>query len=291
MRRADLGRAVFFTVASFLVAATACGIDAIGTAPFGLADAGGGEGDGDPTSEADVVLGDGSTDEPAPDATFDADAGVVDADADADVFVVGPSFCQEASLIACYRFEGSVVDESAPAVGAPTTSTNVTFVPGLPAHGSALRHQPTTVLQLPDDPSWDSTNITVEFWVKLQTLPLAGTRGGIFDNSRAYAVFIQPNGAARCGTANLDSPALPLDTWTHVACVWNAANTTVTVYVNGAATASVSSPSNMPIASTEPAAIGSNIPSGDPLDGLIDGLRIFGSVRSAAQIAAAAQMK
>ena len=263
-------------------AIAACGLDAIGTLAPSLTD-GGSAGDLDAIAfdafspdEASASMSDGSQME---DASIDAPP---------DVVQIGPSFCQASSLIACYRFENTVVDESAPAIGAPTTSTNVTYVAGPPGHGNALRSQASTVLQLPDDPSWDSTNITLEFWVNIQSLPATGVRGGIFDNSRNYAVFIESTGVARCGTANLDSTVLPLKTWTHVACVWNATLGSVTVYVNGQQTGTLSS-SNMPIASTAAAAIGSNIPSGDPLDGMIDGLRIFSSVRTPTEIAAAAK--
>lgn len=273
-----MGIRVARALAVGVFAATACGIDAVGSAPAPDGSDGGPEVDGALSST------DGSL-EDAP--TADGSLDVLAFDTESDVLVVGPAFCQEPSLVACYRFENGVVDESSPPIGSPTTATDVTYVPGPPGHGNALRVQSTTVLQLPDDPTWDATNITLEFWVNIQTLP--ATRGGIFDNSRGYAVFIQSNGVARCGTASLDSTVLPLATWTHVACVWDATLGNVIVYVNGSQTGTLSAPANMPIASTEPAAIGSNIPSGDPLDGMIDGLRIFSSVRSPAQIAAAAQ--
>lgn len=264
-----------------VVAVAACGLEATGS----LAPTLGGETDAGIDVIGDSSAGpiDASSTEDAPSTLPDGSA----SDAGPDV-VEGPSFCQEASLIACYRFEGAITDESAPPIGAPTTSADVTYVAGPPGHGKAFRSQADTVLQLPDDPTWDSTDITLEFWVNIQSLPVSPARGGIFDNSRNYAVFILASGVARCGTANLDSTVLPLKTWTHVACVWNATQSTVTVYVNGQQTGTVSS-GLMPIASTEPAAIGSNIPSGDPLDGMIDGLRIFSSVRTATEIAAAAK--
>jgi hypothetical protein len=284
-RAVSLRRAPFLCV----VAVTACGIDAVGSAPSPDGSDGGIETDGGSSATDGALADDGSTstDGPPPDAS-DGPLDVQSGDAGPDVVVVGPSFCQEPSLSACYRFENAIVDESTPAVGAPTTATGVTYAAGPPGHGNALRVQSNTVIHLPDDPSWDATNVTVEFWVNIQTLPASGSRGGIFDNQRNYAVFIMPNGVARCGTANLDSTVLPLETWIHVACVWNATPDSVTVYVNGSQTGTLVS-SNMPLSSTSIAAIGSNLPSGEHLDGMIDGLRIFSSVRSPAQIAAAAR--
>ncbi len=163
------------------------------------------------------------------------------------------------SLVACWRFEGTVMDG--------TANGN---------HGT---------VRVPDSASLDAQNgLTLETWLWADVLPPAG-RAGLVDNEGQYGFFVTSLGELRCTVGGVViSPAGAVTTgpWMHVACSWN--GTVARLYKNGAEIA------NAPIAGTlgkrtnDGLAIGGNSPSGDPLSGKLDELRIWNVGRDADDI-------
>lgn len=214
----------------------------------------------------------------APDAQPDA---VPDAPGDADVL----DFCDSAGgdLIACFELEGSVQDGSLNAIA--TTTNAVTFVSG--KLGMAARIGATSTISIPENSLLDPTAITIEAWINPSQLPAAGTRAGIADNNGQYGFFLQPGGALQCigltATANIAA-----NVWTHVACTYDG---TTRLYAGGIQVgATAGGGGNLGSGGTTGTSIAGDNPSGSPLNGDIDQLRIFKRARTAAEICAAADL-
>jgi hypothetical protein len=109
---------------------------------------------------------------------------------------------------------------------------------------------------------------------------------GLFDSDGRYGLFVHDKGDLRClrGGAVANMTNMPLDTWTHAACVFGGGK--LRLYVNGALAKEVSA--DAPLAGSGSNAIGSNAPSGDSLDGRIDDFRVWNVARSGSEICAAA---
>jgi hypothetical protein len=233
---------------------------------------------------------------PTPDAAQAAEGGAAPPDGSASVdgpeetavdtgIDAGPPFCDpsDSSLIACFRFEGSVTDESSNAI--VPSSSSVTYAAGVRGR-AAVFTPPDGRITLPNAAVWNAAHFTVEAWVSPQSLPLQGTRAGILDSDSRFGVFVYGPGTIDClaQSVHLVGPTLSVGQWTHVACTYDGA--TVTLYVDGVsrATAALGGAGS----SSATTVIGGNSPSGDPFDGAIDELRVFSMARSAAQIVAAA---
>lgn len=78
-----------------------------------------------------------------------------------------------------------------------------------------------------------------------------------------------------------DTRTFPLNAWTHVAVTYHAATTTMQLYVNGQL---VSSNASVPAYTAEPVFIGSHSGAGGFFTGQIDEVRIWKTVRTAAEI-------
>lgn len=144
-----------------------------------------------------------------------------------------------------------------------------------------------------DDPAlahaagiWSYTALSVELWLRPAQIPTGTARAGLVDKDGSFGVFLRPNGDISCTmSASLSAPGVAsVNKWVHVACTSD--GTTTRLYIDGVETSSGSA-SSLP-QQTALVAIGGNSPSGDPLAGDLDTLRVYKRARSAQEIAAAA---
>ena len=109
------------------------------------------------------------------------------------------------------------------------------------------------------------------------TLPQTGARAGLVDEDGEYGLFIYPSGVLYCSaggaTASSLTGAIVAGTWQKVACSYD--GTAVRLSINDAVVATT--PNTAPVTTGQPGglSIGSNSPSGDDFDGLVDDVRIF----------------
>jgi hypothetical protein len=236
----------------------------------------------------------------APDTVQLADSGSVedtrpDDDADADSPDVAPlPFCDssDATLIACYRFEQAEHamqpwDESK--YGHHGTATKVAYAAGPPGAGKAIVVDNMSLVRVPYFATLGVTSqLTIEAWIKVRTLPATG-RAGIVDDNGRYGLFIHPMGIlqATAPTALYSAPIITTGVWLHVAYTYDGAKQVL--YVSGLQiTSQALAGGTYGMSDGSGLAIGSNSPSGDPLDGSIDSVRIFKVARTPAQICEAA---
>lgn len=235
--------------------------------------------------EADTA--DSAIDSEQPD-TFVVDGSLDAAEADTAEAAVEtrPPFCDDLdpTLIGCFRFEGNGKDESS--YMNDLTVVGATYVPGV--DGQAIAFGPSTRVTIVDTPSLAvTTQLTIELWLRLRTLPSTG-RMGLVDDDGRFGLFVYPPGTARA-----QSP-MPLDTatnlatatWVHVAYTFD--GETMTMFLGGKVSSTQSAPGAFGGASGAGMAIGGNSPSGDPLDGDIDSLRLYRVARTPKQICEAA---
>ncbi len=207
-------------------------------------------------------------------------------DASADATSDGPAaFCDSSdpTLVGCWQFENDVVDASGHNNnGLATGVTYATGIVGMAAELSAASH-----IAVADSTSLKPPQLTIEGWIYPTMLPGTGARMGVFDQDGAYGLFIYP-GQIDCfvSTTVTATVALPLATWTHVACTYDGAKGIV--YVNGVQVATAGGGSPLGAGNTNGAALGGNSPSADTLVGRIDQYRVFNVPRTAAQICRAA---
>jgi hypothetical protein len=193
----------------------------------------------------------------------------------------------DGTLRLCLRFDDGVRDESGAARS--VSADQVNLEPGAPGAGQAARLTEASSIRVPDSDGLDLTTFTVEAWIKLERLPTGTGRAGIVDKDARYGAFVLPNGALACSArgALATSPAdsIPVGRWVAVACTAN--GTSVSSFVGGRrqAEAAAAAPTGDPTAGL---AVGSNMPSGDPLIGHLDNLRIWSRVLAEAEICAAA---
>jgi hypothetical protein len=204
-----------------------------------------------------------------------------------------PPFCVpgDSTLVACYDFEDAddpLLDGSAYANDGNDVH-DVKPVAGPPGRGQALAFDTLSVAAVPDDPSLNLRSAaTLELWVRATTLPPAGGRAGLLDNNGQYGLFLAPDGTVRCSmgaTVPIGLHVVP-GVWTHIACTYD--GQTMRMYQDGVAGTSAATTVTMTDGSADGMRVGQNSPSGDVLDGAIDGVRIFSVGRSAAQICRAA---
>jgi hypothetical protein len=197
----------------------------------------------------------------------------------------GVPFCDAAdpSLLLCLRFENEVRDESSHML--LPTSAMLTYAPGVRGQGAVFT-PPSDAIFFPNASLWNVASVTVEAWVRPHSLPGPGARTGVLDSDGRFGLFVYAPGTIDClvQTVHLVGPVLATDQWAYVACTYDGA--TVTLYVGGKPHASAPLPAAGSSEGTT--GIGQNSPSGDPLDGEVDELRVFSVARTAAQIAAAA---
>lgn len=257
-------------IGAFVLAGAACGLDVVGTAVPDAAppDA---TTDGVAPSDAADASGDGAPDGAPPDASTDADADAA--------FDAGPPFCDptDAELVLCMRFESDVSDDSSH--HQTIAAANVSYANGV--HGKAATLGATSAMTIADASAWVYTHVTFETWVRFDATPPGGTRMGLLDHDLSFGVFYQPDNTVTCNMGAVVSASVPTGKWTHLACVADGAKTTL--YIDGVAKSSTAS-GNVSQTNAN-IAIGGNSPSGDPLTGALDDLRVFARARTAAEIA------
>jgi hypothetical protein len=127
--------------------------------------------------------------------------------------------------------------------------------------------------------------VTLEAWVQPEQLPAAGQRAGIIDRDGHYGLFLLPGGDVGCsrnGTMVTVPAGVRPGEWSSIACAASASE--IAVWVNGARRGAGPSADGAAGPASSPVSVGSNSPSGDNLQGLIDNVRIWTRVRSEAEL-------
>ncbi len=208
------------------------------------------------------------------------------------------AFCDpsDPSLAACWEFEPGadptrLVDGSG--YGNHGSIAGAGTMPGIA--GEALVLNDDTVVAVPDSISLDADiALTIEGWVRLSESP--APRAWLVDNQAQYGLSIDAAGFVRCDGAN--SPAVSatpvlVGAWTHVACTFDGGAQRMRIYINGAlsdddiARDSLRSnpPTDLVVGGDSPC---NAAPCNEGLRGAVDQLRVWRSVRSAAELCAAA---
>ena len=186
---------------------------------------------------------------------------------------------------------------------------NTTFTNGVVSNAFAFNGS-NAFVRISTDPTLNpSTGFTIEGWIYFTgtTNPLSSIfskwgDAGTFVNQQSYTFEVLPTGALEFGIADstnqgptplmhFDSPVstIPLNTWTHVAAVYDTNSGTRSIYANGVLVASTN---NTPItnvfAGTADACIGArlsdmNVPV-DFFPGFIDELSFYSTALNATQI-------
>jgi hypothetical protein len=246
-----------------------------------LASGGGGADGSVSLDDGGVSLDDGGAPE---DAAFDA----AFADRLPSVDLSTPFCVGSPALAACYRFEDSahptqIRDDSS--YGNHATASNVLFAAGI--RGNAAAVGSASSIRAPDSVSLDAKSaLTLELWVRPESLPAAGGRYGLVDDDGQYGLFIGAGGDLRCSVnaTTLSSAAGEIDVgaWSYVACTYDGA--TLRLYHDGRLLTSMPETGGVSMGNANGLAIAGNSPTGDELLGLIDDLRIWLIARTAKEI-------
>src|SRR5262245_11018358 len=130
---------------------------------------------------------------------------------------------QDPNLVACFRFEGAVQDESPTRLGPASLVNAGSFVAG--PDGQAMSVDPMTIMQFQDSPALAPSRVTIEAWLRPRRLPALGERMGIVDRVGVFGLFVMPAGELECRAlvngaiaSVAAADALQIDTWSSVAC-------------------------------------------------------------------------
>lgn len=201
-----------------------------------------------------------------------------------DIAPAGLCDTADASLIACFAFEGDA-DDGSQHHFKPEEARNLSYEAG--QGGQALRLTRGSSLRFRHDPAWTAPAMTIDVWINPASLPKKG-RYTVIDSGGKPSLFLMSDGKIRCtigGERNVPYPLVP-GQWTHIACLSD--GQTQRLYVNGV---EIDQSSSGPVLASgeQPIFIGSEEPSGkDELDGMLDSLRLFGRALSPREICAAA---
>ncbi|MEP6864813.1 MAG: LamG domain-containing protein [Deltaproteobacteria bacterium] len=223
-------------------------------------------------------------DDDAASAQLDAAGPIVGADAVPMPLDAAPQavFCDttDTQLVACYRFENNLTDDSSHHNNGSATET---YANG--KAGKAVVIGTTNGIDIADSASFDVTDLTIEAWISPAAIPTGTNRAGILDCEGQYGFFLHPNGDLICTAGgSVNAPAsVQANRWTHVACTH--ANNTISIYADGVLITSGPATA-LPTGSTSGLTLGGNNPAngGSPLDGMLDQVRLFGVGRTAQQI-------
>lgn len=195
-------------------------------------------------------------------------------------------FCDttDGTLVACYAFENNTQDGTNHNLDA--TMTNVSFPNG--KVGKAMQFGATSAADVNENAMFDLDALTIEAWIFPTVLPAPGRRMGVFDNDGQYGLFLHENGRLQCTLTNGPSLGfdanIPANTWTHVACAYDGANSAL--YVNGVAVTKGNGGATLSTGGTTGISIAADNPpgAGSQLIGLIDQMRIYSVDRGEAAI-------
>jgi hypothetical protein len=263
-----------------LIAAAACGIDAVGTKlrESTPAESGIDGGATDATNDEPMDGANADSGEPT-DASADAPADAGDGAA----LDAGPLCAPSAvGLLACFRFEGSATDES-PSPLVPLSAANIGYAIGHEGQGAVFTPaSPKTDLRLPHA-TFNTAQMTIEVWLEPASLPATGERFSIVDMEGRFGVTLQPDGTFRCRSLATTKKAA-IGKWIHLACVND--GTTMSAYVDGKIDTSVA---NVLGTTSDFIGVGEDSTStNDTFDGMMDNLRIWTRGLTAPEVAAAA---
>lgn len=246
----------------------------------------------DPDPMPDGGEPDGRVPPPEPDSGVieepDPDGGEMEPEEDSAVPEPTPAFCDlgSAALVACWPFDGDFKDYSGmgnDAVGGP----NAAFEAG--QNGQALRTGGSSV-SLQDNGTLDLQSVTMEVWFNAELVGMNSSF--LFDNDGQYYLRLLDTGAFRAvfyaapndadsysSTAGL----IEANTWTFVAATYD--GNKVVLYKDGVFDSEFERTLPSDISNTAPIHLGSGSPTSSlPLQGLIDGIRIFNAALSPAEI-------
>ena len=184
-------------------------------------------------------------------------------------------------LVACYEFEGNASDLSGHNHDAATA--NLLFVPGM--SGSAMLFAANSAADVPGSAAFDVAALTIEAWVQPSALPAQSKQSVVLDVDMQYALFINDDGTLTCdlhGVSKFSTiGAVVAGAWSHVACTYDGAM--ARIFLNGNLAAVHAGTGGLSTGG-HAMAIAANSPSGSPLVGLIDQLRLLGVSRTGPQI-------
>lgn len=208
---------------------------------------------------------------------------------------VGEGACATPDLLLCLRFEQDLRDESprrlAPLDPPPDVVITKDAERGLV--GFFGKQPAPTPFRLKHDASWELTQYSFDAWV----FPGKETRGryGLIDRPQRFGVYLYDQGSASlwmaCGLHDQlgSGPTVPLEKWTHIACV--VSPTQVDFYIDGVFANSAPIRNPMIVPQTIDTFVGSNAPDGSgSFRGMIDDMRLFKRLRTAEEIAADAAL-
>jgi hypothetical protein len=191
-------------------------------------------------------------------------------------------FCaDDPALVACFEFENGGVDGSA--YGNHATLTNATTEEGKAGNGLALSVRDTSLVSVAESASLEIPGpMTVELWLRADAVPPIGgnNRAGLVDHNGQWGLFLTSNLEVRCvmgGGASVTGLAVTVGEWTHLACVYD--RVTIQLYQDGVPGPSINATGANSLTATDGIRIGQDSPSGDPLIGLIDQVRIWSVAR------------
>jgi len=182
-------------------------------------------------------------------------------------------------LVACFDFEGDATNHSGTMLGVASTVTG--FVPGV--LGQAVQLEQLDSIRINETVALDVAQVTLEAWIQIPQLPGISARMGVIDNDSQYGLFVLGSGELYCTAGGaLTAGTVAVGRWVHLACTFDGA--TETSYIDGSAVGALAMATPLSTTGTSGSAIGGNSPSGDPLIGDMDVVRIYDVARSAAQI-------
>jgi Concanavalin A-like lectin/glucanases superfamily len=150
--------------------------------------------------------------------------------------------------------------------------------------GKAIRLGPGRVVRVNSSRALDLDIFTIDTRVRLDRLPSPGGRMGLVDSDLRYGIFVQPGGGILCSAPGvvISAPAVvQAGIWHQITFVRS--TTTMAILVDGREVASQAIVALPGITVTKELVIGGNEPSGDEMEGVVDNLRIWRTVRTPAR--------
>lgn len=197
-------------------------------------------------------------------------------------------FCDDADVLACWRFEDHALDDESP--NALEISDGGIDFDSDGAVEDAVELFASSFMTLPGIAAWvpSTSPISFEMWVNPLVLPAGAARFGLIDraNGGGYSLFLYANGTIRCGSRAqvYASNAAPAGTWTHVACVDDTMKTSV--WIDGVFAGEADGTGSLVMTTAgQKVFIGENGPDGDDqFLGMLDELRFVSRPLTAPEI-------